>query len=387
MTARKQVCHDPRRGRYVEGAKCEEVHSGERERGLAPGAVPLGAIGKGNGQRRATPALAPLVRTGATCAGLLGMQLTPGCAPRSCPAARDLSRALRRADAHRAAGETRLNAKSSRSHCVVTITLERVSGGGGGGGGSAGSSASASLRSSCATDTGDAAGGALRSSGASSTGGGWAGFLRAAAAAASGGGGATAPAAAAPAPPGSLSQVVVSRLHLVDLAGSERVSGGALGGSGAAGQHLREAAAINGSLSALGRVVAAVLRCQALEAAGRPGVHVPYRDSQLTYLLQARGGRERPGERARPGGSLRLGRRMGVWSGTWAQSVRLGFSSGSWSPAPRSPSAVSPPGRAGRQRQDHLHRHHLPQQPVRQGAGRCRAVRACRRPYALQRGS
>ncbi|KAF8072828.1 Kifc3 [Scenedesmus sp. PABB004] len=63
-----------------------------------------------------------------------------------------------------------------------------------------------------------------------------------------------------------------SRLHLIDLAGSERVSR-----SGAEGERLREAAAINRSLSALGDVVAAL---QARAA------HVPYRNSKLTRLLE-----------------------------------------------------------------------------------------------------
>ncbi|XP_028918367.1 kinesin-like protein KIFC2 [Ornithorhynchus anatinus] len=61
-------------------------------------------------------------------------------------------------------------------------------------------------------------------------------------------------------------------LHLVDLAGSERVWK-----SGAQGVRLREARSINRSLLALGEVMAAL-------RARRP--HVPFRDSQLTRLLQ-----------------------------------------------------------------------------------------------------
>lgn len=60
-----------------------------------------------------------------------------------------------------------------------------------------------------------------------------------------------------------------SKLHLVDLAGSERVSR-----SGAEGERLKEAAAINKSLSALGDVVSALQ--QRLP-------HVPYRNSKVGH--------------------------------------------------------------------------------------------------------
>eukprot|EP00731_Ephydatia_muelleri_P021461 Em0014g52a len=62
------------------------------------------------------------------------------------------------------------------------------------------------------------------------------------------------------------------RLTLVDLAGSERISR-----SEATGIRLVEAAAINKSLSALGQVFASI----------REGaLHVPYRNSKLTHILQ-----------------------------------------------------------------------------------------------------
>lgn len=61
-------------------------------------------------------------------------------------------------------------------------------------------------------------------------------------------------------------------LALVDLAGSERISK-----TEATGQRLVEAAAINKSLSALGQVFSA-LRTNAM--------HVPYRNSKLTQLMQ-----------------------------------------------------------------------------------------------------
>ena len=70
-----------------------------------------------------------------------------------------------------------------------------------------------------------------------------------------------------------------AKLNLVDLAGSEKVSL-----SGAAGEVLKEAIAINKSLSALSNVVKALVE-QAKDGSKR--VHVPYKDSKLTYLLQS----------------------------------------------------------------------------------------------------
>ncbi|CAL5228113.1 g11189 [Coccomyxa viridis] len=65
-----------------------------------------------------------------------------------------------------------------------------------------------------------------------------------------------------------------SRLHLVDLAGSERQKA-----ADSEGQQLKEASAINRSLSALGLVINKLVSGQ---------THIPYRDSKLTFLLQAR---------------------------------------------------------------------------------------------------
>lgn len=67
----------------------------------------------------------------------------------------------------------------------------------------------------------------------------------------------------------------VGRLSLADLAGSERVekSGALLAG----GARLQEATKINSALTALGHVIQALVKKQ---------VHVPYRNSQLTRVLQ-----------------------------------------------------------------------------------------------------
>lgn len=65
-----------------------------------------------------------------------------------------------------------------------------------------------------------------------------------------------------------------SKINLVDLAGSERAAK-----TGATGDRLKEGAAINKSLSALGNVI------NMLADRSKKG-HVPYRDSKLTRLLQ-----------------------------------------------------------------------------------------------------
>eukprot|EP01083_Nonionella_stella_P277608 943691_1 len=66
----------------------------------------------------------------------------------------------------------------------------------------------------------------------------------------------------------------VGKLNLVDLAGSERIRV-----SGATGQRLEESIKINQSLSALGNVIAALTDT-------KRRVHIPYRDSKLTRILE-----------------------------------------------------------------------------------------------------
>lgn len=65
----------------------------------------------------------------------------------------------------------------------------------------------------------------------------------------------------------------MSKLSLVDLAGSEKA-----GKTGAIGQTMEEAKKINKSLSSLGNVINALTDGKS--------VHVPYRDSKLTRILQ-----------------------------------------------------------------------------------------------------
>ncbi|KAF4371050.1 hypothetical protein G4B88_002979 [Cannabis sativa] len=67
-----------------------------------------------------------------------------------------------------------------------------------------------------------------------------------------------------------------ARLNLVDLAGSERQKS-----SGAEGERLREATNINKSLSTLGLVI-----MNLVNMSHGKSLHVPYRDSKLTFLLQ-----------------------------------------------------------------------------------------------------
>ncbi len=62
-----------------------------------------------------------------------------------------------------------------------------------------------------------------------------------------------------------------SKIHLVDLAGSERIDL-----SGVVGQQLKEAVAINSSLSALARVIDELIKRSS---------HIPFRDNPLTWLL------------------------------------------------------------------------------------------------------
>ena len=72
-----------------------------------------------------------------------------------------------------------------------------------------------------------------------------------------------------------------SKLHIIDLAGSEMVRK-----TDATGLRFQESKHINRSLSALGNVIAALSPPPTLGQTPSPPVHVPYRDSKLTRLLQ-----------------------------------------------------------------------------------------------------
>jgi kinesin family protein 15 len=232
-----KICGDARRGRFVEGLRTEVVQDGKPRAGWTYEQVDRSLVRSAQQPVRLTPPLAP----------------PPTLSPQT---AKDLLRLLRRGEAARAVGETRLNLRSSRSHSVFTVAVERRTRQLAAGRSSPESSGSDHARALDFNEDRD-----QDAEGAASVG-----------------------------APSQLSRVVVSKMHLVDLAGSERTgTGGAHCGSGPQGQSLmREAACINTSLSALGRVISVLLRSQHSAGNGQQGRggHVPYRDSQLTYLLQ-----------------------------------------------------------------------------------------------------
>ncbi|KAJ8482105.1 hypothetical protein ONZ45_g15070 [Pleurotus djamor] len=72
---------------------------------------------------------------------------------------------------------------------------------------------------------------------------------------------------------------ITSKFHFVDLAGSERLKRTA-----AAGERIKEGISINSGLLALGNVISAL--GDPARAKSHTATHVPYRDSKLTRLLQ-----------------------------------------------------------------------------------------------------
>jgi hypothetical protein len=76
-------------------------------------------------------------------------------------------------------------------------------------------------------------------------------------------------------------RTLTSKFHFVDLAGSERLKK-----THAEGSRKKEGIAINAGLLALGNVISSLVENTNRMIAGRKEVHVPYRDSKLTRLLQ-----------------------------------------------------------------------------------------------------
>jgi kinesin family protein 4/21/27 len=136
---------------------------------------------------------------------------------------RELLECLGRGSHNRATASTCMNATSSRSHAVFTITMEKTC------------ATSAPVSSSDNTPAGPTCGSMVALDGST----------------------------------------VIARLHLVDLAGSERVNR-----AHTEGERLKEGISINKGLLALGNVISA------LSGEGGVGGHVPYRDSKLTRMLQ-----------------------------------------------------------------------------------------------------
>ena len=79
-----------------------------------------------------------------------------------------------------------------------------------------------------------------------------------------------------------LQKKIVSSLNLVDLAGSERVAK-----TGATGLRMVEGGHINKSLTTLTTVIQKMSEAHTAKTGGRASsVHIPFRDSKLTYLLK-----------------------------------------------------------------------------------------------------
>ena len=79
----------------------------------------------------------------------------------------------------------------------------------------------------------------------------------------------------------SCEEEISAKLTLVDLAGSERIKR-----TGAEGSRLKEGININKGLFVLGQVVSALSELNQQSSTSSSTVHVKYRDSKLTRLLQ-----------------------------------------------------------------------------------------------------
>lgn len=141
--------------------------------------------------------------------------------------------------AERVVAATNMNHQSSRSHCLIRITVEKVM-----------TVAAADTKSKDEEENDESA---VGSTTGDESAGGTSSSSR------------------------SMERKVVSSLNLVDLAGSERVSK-----TGATGQRLIEGGRINQSLSCLTNVI------MKMSEQRKPGQtwHIPFRDSKLTHLLK-----------------------------------------------------------------------------------------------------
>jgi hypothetical protein len=75
--------------------------------------------------------------------------------------------------------------------------------------------------------------------------------------------------------------LIQSKIHLVDLAGSERAKR-----TGAGGVRLKESVGINQGLLSLGKVIRALTTVYQKNTGGTHATHIPYRESKLTRFLQ-----------------------------------------------------------------------------------------------------
>jgi len=74
---------------------------------------------------------------------------------------------------------------------------------------------------------------------------------------------------------------MTSKLTFVDLAGSERIKR-----TGAEGHRMKEGIQINSGLFNLGQVINGLADDQRLKSGQNKQIHIPYRNSKLTYLLK-----------------------------------------------------------------------------------------------------
>ncbi|CAE7619079.1 KIN12E, partial [Symbiodinium pilosum] len=85
---------------------------------------------------------------------------------------------------------------------------------------------------------------------------------------------------------GGVTSTRVARLNLIDLAGSERQTFDPHHPSAHESIRVKEAGAINRSLSALTNVIMSLSRSRRKSSAGQRQPFVRYRDSKLTFLLR-----------------------------------------------------------------------------------------------------